>query len=124
MGGANKKKSTGGTLLERHFFSYSGVVPAIWIFQRAPYILLRLAGLGPKFDGVDRVCIIALPFTILGTLGNLRQSNFHDSLTFRDQTANIHWLIKKAREFQKNIYFCFIDYTNPLCGSQQTVENS
>ena len=28
----------------------------------------------------------------------------------RDQTANIHWIIKKAREFQKNIYFCFIDY--------------
>ena len=29
----------------------------------------------------------------------------------RDQFANIHWIIKKAREFQKNIYFCFIDYT-------------
>ena len=28
----------------------------------------------------------------------------------RDQTANISWIIKKAREFQKNIYFCFIDY--------------
>ena len=29
----------------------------------------------------------------------------------RDQIANIHWIIKKAREFQKNSYFCFIDYT-------------
>ena len=29
-----------------------------------------------------------------------------------DQIANIHWIIKKAREFQKNIYFCFIDYAN------------
>ena len=28
----------------------------------------------------------------------------------RDQIANIHWIIKKAREIQKNIYFCFIDY--------------
>ena len=28
----------------------------------------------------------------------------------RDQIANIHWIIKKAREFQKNIYFCFLDY--------------
>ena len=28
----------------------------------------------------------------------------------RDQIANIHWIIKKAKEFQKNIYFCFIDY--------------
>ena len=32
----------------------------------------------------------------------------------RDQIANIHWIIKKAREFQKNIYFCFIDYDKPL----------
>ena len=29
----------------------------------------------------------------------------------RDQIANIRWTIEKAREFQKNIYFCFIDYT-------------
>ena len=28
----------------------------------------------------------------------------------RDQIANIHWIIEKAREFQKNVYFCFIDY--------------
>ena len=28
----------------------------------------------------------------------------------RDQIANIHWIIKNAREYQKNIYFCFIDY--------------
>ena len=28
----------------------------------------------------------------------------------RDQIANIYWIIEKAREFQKNIYFCFIDY--------------
>ena len=28
----------------------------------------------------------------------------------RDQIANIHWIIKKAKEFQKNIYFCFTDY--------------
>ena len=28
----------------------------------------------------------------------------------RDQIANIHWIIEKVREFQKNIYFCFIDY--------------
>ena len=32
----------------------------------------------------------------------------------RDQIANIHWIIEKARELQKNIYFCFIDYTKSL----------
>ena len=43
----------------------------------------------------------------------------------RDQIANIFWIVEKAREFQKNIYFCFIDYTKTFdCGSQQTVENS
>ena len=38
-----------------------------------------------------------------------------------DKIANIHWIIKKAREFQKNNYFCFIDYVKAfdiLCGSQ------
>ena len=33
----------------------------------------------------------------------------------RDQIANIHWIIEKPREFQKNIYFCFIEYTFWLC---------
>ena len=43
----------------------------------------------------------------------------------RDQIANIRWIIKKARDFQKNIYFCYIDYVKAFhCGSQQTVENS
>ena len=36
----------------------------------------------------------------------------------KDQIANIHWIIEKAREFQKNIYFCFIDYTIALDWSQ------
>ena len=38
------------------------------------------------------------------------QAGFRKSRGTRDQFANIHWTIKKAREFQKNIYFCFIDY--------------
>ena len=38
------------------------------------------------------------------------QASFRKGSGTRDQIANIHWIIKKAREFQKNIYFCFIDY--------------
>ena len=38
------------------------------------------------------------------------QAGFRKGRGTRDQTANIHWIIEKAREFQKNIYFCFIDY--------------
>ena len=38
------------------------------------------------------------------------QAGFRKDRGPRDQTANIHWIIEKAREFQINIYFCFIDY--------------
>ena len=38
------------------------------------------------------------------------QAGFRKSRRIRDQIANIRWIIEKAREFQKNIYFCFIDY--------------
>ena len=37
-------------------------------------------------------------------------AGFRKGRETRDQIANIHWIIEKAREFQKNIYFCFIDY--------------
>ena len=38
------------------------------------------------------------------------QAGFRKGRGTRDQIVNIHWIIEKAREFQKNIYFCFIDY--------------
>ena len=47
------------------------------------------------------------------------QAGFRKSRGTRDQIANICWIIKKVREFWKNIYFCFIDYAKALdCGSQ------
>ena len=39
------------------------------------------------------------------------QAGFRKGRGIKNQIANIHWIRKKAREFQKNIYFCFIDYT-------------
>ena len=39
------------------------------------------------------------------------QAGFRKGRETRDQIAIIHWMIEKARELQKNIYFCFIDYT-------------
>ena len=42
------------------------------------------------------------------------QAGFRKGRGTRNQTANIHWIIEKAREFQKNIYFCFIDYAKAL----------
>ena len=42
------------------------------------------------------------------------QAGFRKGRRTRDQIVNICWIIKKAREFQKNIYICFIDYTKAL----------
>ena len=49
------------------------------------------------------------------------QAEFRKGTGIREPISNIHWIIEKAREFQKNIYLCFIDYTKAFdCGSQQT----
>ena len=42
------------------------------------------------------------------------QAGFRKGRGMRDQIANIRWIIEKAREFQKNIYFCFIDYVKAI----------
>ena len=42
------------------------------------------------------------------------QAGFRKGRGTRDQIANIRWIIEKAREFQKNIYFCFIDYAKAV----------
>ena len=53
------------------------------------------------------------------------QAGFRKGRGTRDQIANIHRIIKKAREFQKNIYFCFIDYAKAFnCVDHNKLENS
>ena len=53
------------------------------------------------------------------------QAGFRKGRGTRDQIANIFWIIEKAREFQKNIYFCFIDYAKALdCVDHNKTENS
>ena len=52
------------------------------------------------------------------------QAGFRKHRGTRVQIANIHWIIKKSREFQKNIYFCFIDYVKGFDCVDPTVENS
>ena len=44
------------------------------------------------------------------------QAGFRKGRGTRDQIANIRWIIEKAREFQRNIYFCFIDYAQAFDG--------
>ena len=53
------------------------------------------------------------------------QAGFRKGRGTRDQIANIRWIIEKAREFQKNIYFCFIDYAKAFdCVDHNKLENS
>ena len=53
------------------------------------------------------------------------QAGFRIGRGTRDQIANILWIIKKAREFQKNIYFCFMDYAKAFdCVDHNRLENS
>ena len=53
------------------------------------------------------------------------QAGFRKGRGTRDQIANIHWVSEKAKEFQKNIYFCFVDYTKAFdCVDHRKLENS
>ena len=53
------------------------------------------------------------------------QAGFRKGKGIRDQIANIHWIIEKAREFQKNIYICFIDYAKAFdCVDHNKLGNS
>ena len=53
------------------------------------------------------------------------QAGFRKGSGTRDQIANIHWIMEKAREFQKNIYFCFIAYAKAFdCVDHNKLENS
>ena len=53
------------------------------------------------------------------------EAGFRKGRGTRDQIANICWIIEKAREFQKNIYFCFIDYAKAFdCVDHNKLENS
>ena len=53
------------------------------------------------------------------------QAGFIKGRGTRDQIANIYWIIEKASEFQKNIYFCFIDYAKSFdCVDHNKLENS
>ena len=53
------------------------------------------------------------------------QAGFRKSRGTRDQIANIHWIMEKAREFQKKLYFCIIDYAKAFdCVDHNKLENS
>ena len=53
------------------------------------------------------------------------QDGFRKGRGTRDQIVNIHWIIEKTREFQRNIYFCFTEYAKTFdCVDHNKLENS
>ena len=53
------------------------------------------------------------------------QAGFRKGRGTRDQSANIYWIIKKIREYQKNIFFCFVDYAKAFdCVNHDKLKNS
>ena len=68
----------------------------------------------PSFHMLARLCSKSFKLGISNVNRKLPhvQAGFRKGRGTRDQIANICWIIEKAREFHKNIYFCFIDYTN------------
>ena len=72
----------------------------IWLITNSSKVLLKI------FQ-------VRLQQYMKGELSDV-QAGFRKGRGTRDQIANIHWIIEKAREFQKNIYFCFINFAKPL----------
>ena len=71
--------------------------------------LLQIALLSHASRVMFKICQARLQQYVNWELPDV-QAGFRKDRGTRDQIANIHWIIEKAREFQKNIYFCFIDY--------------
>ena len=94
--------------------------PQDW--KRSVFILISKKGNAKEFSNHCTVALISHARKVMLKIhqGRLQQyvnhelpkvqTGFREGRGTRDQIANIHWIIKKAREFQKNMYFCFIDY--------------
>ena len=90
--------------------------------ERSVFILVTKRGSAKQCSNYCTVALISQASTVMLKILQARlleyvnrelsdvQASFRKGRGTRDQIADIRWIIKKAREFQKNIYFCFIDY--------------
>ena len=86
--------------------------------------LLTIAFISPTSKGMLIILQVRLQQYMNHELPDV-QAGFRKGRRPRDQIANICWIIEKAREFQKNIYFCFIDYAKAFdCVDHNKLENS
>ena len=121
------------------------ICPQIWKTQQWPQDWKRLVFIPITKKGNDKECLNYCTIALISHDSKVKlkilqarlqqyvncelpdvQAGFRKGRGTRDQIAKIRWIIEKAREFQKNIYFCFIWLCQSLwlCGSQQTVEIS
>ena len=94
--------------------------PQDW--KRSVFILTPKKGNAKECSNYDTIALISHAIKVMLNIPQARlqqymdcelpdvQAGFRKGRGTRDQTANILWIIEKAREFQKNTYFCFIDY--------------
>ena len=93
-----------------------------WVWKRSVFIPIPKKGNAKECSNYHTVVLISCDSKVMLKILQARlqqylnqelpdiQPEFRKGRGTRDQIANIHWIIEKAREFQKNIYFCFIDY--------------
>jgi len=96
--------------------------PQDW--KRSVFIPIPKKGIAKECSNYCAVALISHASKVMLTFLQVRlqkymkhelpdvQAGFRKGRGTKDQIANICWIIEKAREFQKNIYFCFIDYAN------------
>ena len=119
-------------------------MPAIWKTQQWPqdwkkaiFIPIPKKGNAKECSNYLTIALISHATTVMLKILQARlqqyvnrelpdvQAGFRKGRGLRDQIANIHWIMEKAREFQKNIYFCFIDYAKAFdCVDHKKLENS
>ena len=108
--------------------------PQDW--KRSVFIPIPKKGNAKECSNYHTIALISCPSKVMLKILQVRlqqyvnrelpvvQAGFRKGRGTRDQIANIRWIIEKAREFQKNIYFCFIDGTNIDCVGHDKVEKS
>ena len=103
--------------------------PQVW--ERSVFILIPKKGNAKECSNYHTIALISCASKLMLKILQAKlqqyvnreppdvQGGFRKGRGTRDQIANICWIIKKAREFQENIYFCFVDYDKAFdCGSQ------
>ena len=108
---------------------------AIWL-EKVSFIPIPKKGNAKEYSNYRTIALISHASKVMLNILQARlrqyvnhklpdvQDGFRKGRGTRDQIANIRWILKKAREFQKNIYFCFIDYAKAFdCVDHSNPEN-